>query len=73
MSKIELVEEYDAVFSSEDGRMIDCTVCVDGGSPMRYTAHADDVYAPGRALFAVLMLQPDKIAPYVAPKPPESK
>jgi len=65
--QITLVDDPKAAFSREDMRCIDCDVLIDGQSH-RYTARADDVEPQGRALYATLMLTPDKITPYAPPK-----
>lgn len=64
--KISLPENPNARFASDDGRSIECDVVM-AGDTYRFTASPDDVEAHGRAVFAILMLTPDKIAPYEPP------
>lgn len=64
---IALMDNPNAVFVSSSMRHIDCDVLIDG-EYFRYTASADDTEPAGRALYAILALDPSKIAPYVPPK-----
>lgn len=60
---VELPEDSKPVFASEDKTRIDCDVLHEG-KRVRFTAGLNDPVDYSRRIYATLMLDPSKIAPY---------
>lgn len=62
-----MAEPNNAKFAREDQTAVDCDI-IHNGEVIRYTASPADTEPAGRALYAILMLDQSKIAPYEEPK-----